>query len=124
MSEPLDTEAAAAGPRCGRCGRRLRPGFRLRGGDLRCGRHVIMHRAVWRRSLITAAIVGTILTAINQGNLIASHGYSREIVLKLCLTYCVPFYVSTSGGLGAAHIAVSDDRPEGGSPSSALGGAV
>lgn len=90
--------------RCGICGRTLRPGFRLRGGVLRCGRHVILHPAVWKRSLITALIVGTILTAINQGNLILSHGISGEIALKMGLTYCVPFCVSTSGALGAARI--------------------
>jgi len=65
---------------------------------------VVQHPAVWRRSLATAAIVGTILTTINQGNFILSHGFSHEILLKMGLTYCVPFCVSTSGALGAARI--------------------
>jgi hypothetical protein len=87
---------------CGRCGRRMALGFQLRGGDLRCWRHVISHPAVWHRSLVTALIVGTVLTAINQGNLILQHGFTREILIKMALTYCVPFCVSTSGALGAA----------------------
>jgi hypothetical protein len=88
--------------RCGACARPLVSGFQLRGGDIRCWRHVVPHHAVWRRSLTTALIVGTILTAINQGNLILQHGFSGEILLKMGLTYCVPFCVSTSGALGAA----------------------
>jgi len=110
MTSALPDELhAGARPRCGVCGRPLRPGYRLRGGVLRCWRHVILHPAVVKRSLITALIVGTIITAINQGNLIFSHGFSREIVLKMCLSYCVPFCVSTSGALGAARI----ERPAG-----------
>lgn len=102
---PAVIEATRPEPlRCGQCGRVLQPGFRLRGGDLRCGRHVIQHPAVWHRSLVTALIVGTVLTSINQGNLILGHGFSHEILLKTGLTYCVPFCVSTSGALGAARI--------------------
>jgi hypothetical protein len=80
------------------------PGYRVRGGDLRCVRHVLAHPAVYRRSLLTALLVGTVLTAINQGNLLLRHGFSQEILLKLALTYCVPFCVSTSGALGAARL--------------------
>lgn len=62
------------------------------------------HPAVYQRSVLTALLVGTILTVINQGNLILSHGFTQEILLKMGLTYCVPFTVSTSGALGAARI--------------------
>ncbi len=68
------------------------------------GWHVIQHPAVWHRSLATALIVGTVLAAINQGNLILSHGFTHEILPKMGLTYCVPFSVSAFGALGAAHI--------------------
>jgi hypothetical protein len=67
---------------------------------------VVQHPAVWQRSLLTAVLVGTVLTAINQGNLIVRHGFSHEILVKMALTYCVPFCVSTSGALGAARIQV------------------
>jgi hypothetical protein len=89
---------------CGRCRRPVPPGYRLRGGELRCWRHVIGHPSVYRRSLITALIVGTILTAINQGNRILDNGFTLEILVKMGLTYCVPFCVSTFGALGATRI--------------------
>jgi hypothetical protein len=98
-------ETAAPVPgerRCGACGRSITAGYQLRGGDIRCWRHALSHPAIWRRSVLTAAIVGTILTTINQGNQILEHGFTPEILTKMALTYCVPFCVSTSGALGAA----------------------
>jgi hypothetical protein len=85
----------------------LRPGYRLRGGALRCFRHAITHPAVLRRALITALIVGTILTAINQGDLLLAWNVSPRVFVKMALTYCVPFCVSTSGALGAARRTVA-----------------
>jgi len=52
-----------------------------------------------RRSLITALVVGTILTAINQGNLIVQGNLSPILLWKIPLTYCVPFCVATWGAL-------------------------
>ncbi|MEL6386412.1 MAG: nitrate/nitrite transporter NrtS [Pseudomonadota bacterium] len=54
--------------------------------------------AAWERDTVSralrvAAIVGTILVAINQGDLILS-GVAPPI-WKLVLTYCVPYSVST-----------------------------
>jgi hypothetical protein len=62
----------------------------------------VQHPAVWHRSLGTALIVVRIVPTINQGNLILQHGFTHEILLKMALTYCVPFCVSTSGALDAA----------------------
>jgi len=87
---------------CGTCGVTLHPGYRLRGGALRCLRHAITYRIVLRRSLITALIVGTILTTINQGDRILDGDVSTGVFVKIALTYCVPFCVSTSGALGAS----------------------
>jgi hypothetical protein len=92
----------AEGERCGTCGRSIAAGFRVRGGDIRCWRHVIPHPAVWHRSVGAALVIGTILTIINQGNLILQHGFTGETLLKMGLTYCVPFCTSTFGALGAA----------------------
>ena len=44
-------------------------------------------------------IVGTVLTAINQGDLIRAGG--RPPVWKVVLTYCVPFCVPTYGAVSA-----------------------
>jgi hypothetical protein len=52
-----------------------------------------------RRSLLTALVVGTILTAINQGNLILQGNLSPILLWKIPLTYCVPFCVATWGAL-------------------------
>jgi hypothetical protein len=52
-----------------------------------------------RRSLIVAVIVGTILTAINQGNVILGGDFPASLYWKIPLTYCVPFGVATTGAL-------------------------
>jgi hypothetical protein len=50
-----------------------------------------------RRSFYVALFVGTILNAINQGDLLIS----AEPInwLKLSLTYCVPYCVATYGAV-------------------------
>lgn len=49
------------------------------------------------RSAITAAIVGTILNLINQGDTLWSGAHLN--LAKLLLTYCVPFCVATFGAV-------------------------
>lgn len=51
------------------------------------------------RSLATAAVVGTVLTAINQGNDIVNGDFKSALLWKVPLTYCVPFCVATWGAL-------------------------
>lgn len=48
-----------------------------------------------KKALYTACIVGTILTAINHGDTILAGQYPPFI--KVLLTYCVPFCVTTWG---------------------------
>jgi len=55
-----------------------------------------------RRSTATALVVGTILTAINQGTHIVAGVAGWELAWKAPLTYCVPFLVATWGALGNA----------------------
>lgn len=52
-----------------------------------------------KRSLATAAVVGTILVAINQGTVIAEGDLPGSLAWKIPLTYCVPFSVATWGAL-------------------------
>jgi hypothetical protein len=52
-----------------------------------------------RRSLIVAAVVGSILNAINQGGAILGGG--EVVVWKLAVTYAVPFLVATYGSYAA-----------------------
>jgi hypothetical protein len=55
------------------------------------------NRGVARRSLIVAAVVGTLLNLINQGD--ALLGADTINWLKICLTYVVPYCVSTYGAI-------------------------
>lgn len=50
-----------------------------------------------QRSLSIALVVGSILNLINQGDRLVS-GQSPNF-LKLALTYCVPYFVSTYGAV-------------------------
>jgi len=52
-----------------------------------------------RRSLIVAAIVGSILTAINQGNVILAGDFPASLYWKIPLTYVVPYCVATTGAI-------------------------
>ena len=52
-----------------------------------------------KKSLVICLLVGTLLTAINQGNFIASGDFQPAMAWKIPLTYAVPFLVATTGGL-------------------------
>jgi len=51
------------------------------------------------RSLLIALFVGTVLTAINQGNLLLDGEFPAALYWKIPLTYCVPFLVATAGAV-------------------------
>ena len=91
---------------CARCGGPLaeRSGYRLPDGERRCVRCVWRHRAIVRRALVTALIVGTILTIINQGNHLLAGEISWPLLLRIGLTYLVPYCVSTSGAIGLSRV--------------------
>ena len=52
-----------------------------------------------RRSLIVSIVVGTILTLLNQGDLLIAGDWTEPLYWKIPLTYCVPFMVATYGAL-------------------------
>ena len=56
---------------------------------------------VVRRGLKVGLVVGTILTVINQGNRILAGEWSMEILLKIAMTYVVPYCVSTYASVSA-----------------------
>ena len=96
---------AAAFP-CQRCGRTTASNssftFRPRGattGIIKCLRCALRHWPMLRRSLIASAVVGTALTALNQGDAILSGDLASALAWKIPLTYCVPFLVATYGAL-------------------------
>jgi hypothetical protein len=60
---------------------------------------IIFDPGIVRRSAIIAAIVGTILNLIAQGDFLMD-GQPLNF-WKICLTYCVPYCVSTYGAVTA-----------------------
>jgi hypothetical protein len=57
-----------------------------------------------RRSGLIAVVVGTILTAINQGDVSLEGHWSPALAWKLPLTFAVPFIVATVGALGTSKV--------------------
>ena len=98
-------EAVDAHPACARCGRALgdRSSFVL-GGAARCLKCALRYGPMLRRSLWTAIVVGTVLVAINQGNVLAAGHAPASLLWKIPLTYSVPFCVATWGGLVNARV--------------------
>jgi hypothetical protein len=50
-----------------------------------------------RKAALTSLVVGTLLTAINHGDTIVAGQYPP--LIKVLLTYCVPFCVTTWGAI-------------------------
>ena len=53
------------------------------------------------RGLRVSAVIGTILVAINQGNLLLAGDIPADAAWKIPLTYCVPYLVSTYASVAA-----------------------
>lgn len=58
-----------------------------------------MNQAILRRSLGASVVVGTLLTAINQGPELLEGQFAPAMAWKIPLTYVVPFCVATWGAL-------------------------
>ena len=67
----------------------------------RCLRCAITNGPLVRRSLTIAAVVGTVLLAINQGDVLLRGEWPPALGWKIPLTYLVPFIVATGGALGS-----------------------
>ena len=94
----------AAGPGCATCGRHAREGggFRLQtrhGPATRCLACAVRYPPLVRRSAVIALIVGSVLLAINQGDVILAGRGDAALAWKVPLTYLVPFIVATWGAL-------------------------
>ncbi|HED13897.1 MAG TPA: phosphoenolpyruvate protein kinase [Gammaproteobacteria bacterium] len=62
---------------------------------------IACERQVVVRSMKYAFIVGPILIAINEGDLILVGDITTTMVAKMLLTVCVPYLVSTFSSVGA-----------------------
>jgi hypothetical protein len=58
-------------------------------------------RTTLRRTLKIAAVVGTLLSLINQGSVIFGGDASAATWLRVGFNYLVPFWVSSTGFLSA-----------------------
>ncbi len=56
---------------------------------------IALRTDVFLRSIQVAAIVGTILVGINQGDAILNGEFTPELAWKVPMTYLVPYLVST-----------------------------
>lgn len=65
----------------------------------KCLRCAFLHRPLIKRSFIAGLVVGTILTALNQGDALLNGQWNNALYWKIPLTYCVPFIVATYGAL-------------------------
>lgn len=70
----------------------------------KCFRHALGHRPLLVNGLKTAAVVGTILTAINQGDIVFQGALTSGVLARIALTYAVPFLVSTHGALAVSRV--------------------
>lgn len=100
MKSAADVEARP----CAHCGNALPPRrtFLLQadaGALLVCLTCTMRHRPLWKRSALASLVVGTILVAINQGDLLLRGTWSASLAWKIPLTYAVPFCVATWGYL-------------------------
>lgn len=57
--------------------------------------HILCNKAIMKKALGIAIVVGSILNIINQGDYIFAMMYEEINFYKISLTYCVPFLVST-----------------------------
>jgi hypothetical protein len=69
-----------------------------------------MSGGVPRRSLMVALVVGTILNLINQGDRLFAA--QKLDIVKLALTYCVPYLVSTYGAVSFRVYAARAERQQ------------
>lgn len=72
---------------------------RREGVEKKCLRHALTHRQLVRTATVTSLVVGTVLTGINQGNLVVAGTFPAALVWKIPLTYAVPYCVATWSAL-------------------------
>jgi hypothetical protein len=77
---------------------------------MKCTPCALRHRPLILNGLKTAALVGTVLTAINQGDVLVHGMITGTVLAKIALTYVVPYLVSTSGALAATRVRLQPDR--------------
>ena len=86
------------------CRHQARPGrysFRRDIPEPLCVQCAVLYRPVLSTAVRVALVVGTILTVINQGDVLLRGDITVVVALKIALTYTVPYLVSTYSALSA-----------------------
>ena len=94
---------------CGVCDRPAAYSFANAAGgrDARCLRHALFEPRVRDRALRVAVVVGTVLFAINQLDVVLRGEVSALVVAKIALTFTVPYLVSSYSALQVNRLARS-----------------
>ncbi len=110
-SEPLTQEGFSSleGTReaptgCKHLGRARSYQFRRDVPDPLCLACAVLYRPVLRRAIYVSVVVGTILTIINQDDVLLMGAVTPLVMAKILLTYAVPYSVSTFSALSANRI--------------------
>ncbi len=61
-------------------------------------------KTIWLRALRISLIVGSLLMAINHGDLIITGAMESDHWVKVLLTYSVPFSVSTYSSVASCRV--------------------
>lgn len=69
--------------------------------------------AVFRRCGVVGLIVGTLLSLLNQGDLIVAGRFDRVVTLRIIGNYLIPFIVSNLGAMTSLR---PRERPRGPAP--------
>ena len=117
MERAVESSAEAPPSRdtCHNCLRILNPswsfGFKTkfdrpadRGKDFpaeltKCLLCTLRHWPMLKKSLAACVVVGTLLTALNQGDILLAGGWNSSLWWKIPMTYTVPFMVATYGAM-------------------------
>lgn len=102
-ADPMPKPSSAAAIVCVGCSRALEGTLyemRSRAGRVvRCLRCALFYPPLMARSLTICLVVGTLLTAINQGNVIIQGEFPLALAWKIPLTYAMPYLVATLGAV-------------------------
>jgi hypothetical protein len=108
-------DPAADAAACQRCRRRLAGAvYQVRSGSgtlRRCLRCALVFKPLVARSAAICLVVGTLLTTINQGNVILNGDATAALAWKVPLTYAVPYCVATLGAIMNARSGRSNLQP-------------
>ena len=70
---------------------------------------IALQKNILMRAIKVALVVGSILMLINHGDVILSNGLSIKELIKITLTYLVPYCVSTYSSTEA--VCAAENRP-------------